>query len=618
MASIIAAHNGIGLQVVVIQSVCILAGLCKLDWPTGGMMDGYGNGDTVAEHLDRTDSAQQAAIWRKAATDYDGALVRLATMRAANKQYLLFGYVELFPRDIPVPESFSAGERPWAVPNSGGDVTLAVSALQMSVVEALAWYEEVARGRLTIPGTTPPVELVAPSLGVEPSLGRFSVGEDVPFAAQWHGGPRIHRLVPMDPPAEAVQNLGSSTAAREWLAANAGLDPFDYEEWLASLSLLAPDPLLTRVSYFTLESNPNGSERVVLQSHRRRYEHYPDADADALNLVLLQRRSSGWTEILPTSFDPDGFAIKDYPEPVSETGYAISCPVRGLLRMVPSASFVRQIGVGIGVVNAVLNVEVPSGGRRKPAARYQTNRVIEAGGVHVGDALPLSGALRIIELQEARKDRIRRQSAPQRLFGSYESDKDDLTGDDLVRMRGEAEAYVANLVAVAQRRVIFVDPDFGVREFQNYALRVMRDGVAVKILTGARHMRKALQGDDITDASAAEQTAPSAPPGVLLLRQLQHVHGKLGRGAPEVFVMPGSRKPIFHDRFLVIDDVVWASGPSFNELGERIGIISQVHEPRNVIAAVERALDRAKPLAEWVTEDQLGEPNGDRNDAAHA
>ena len=569
-------------------------------------MDGNENGDTVAEHLDRTDSAQQAAIWRKASIDYHGALVRLATMRAARKQYLLFGYVELFPRDIPVPESFRAGEKPWTVPKLGGSVTLAVSAEQMSVVGALAWYEEAARGRVTITGTTPPVELVAPPLGFEPSLGRFSVGEDVPFAAQWHGGPRIHRLVPMDPPAEAVQSLRSSTKAREWLTANAGFDPFDYEEWLASLSLLAPDPLLTRISFFTPERNPDGSERVVFQAHRRRYEHYPDADADALNLVLLQRRPSGWTEILPTPFDPDGFAIKDYPEPVSETGYAISCPVRGLLRMVPPTSLIRQISVGLGIVNTVLNVEVPAGGRRKPAASYQTSRVTESGGVHVGEALPISGTIQIIKLQEARKVRVQRQSAPQRLFGGYESDKDELSSDDLGRMRGEAEAYVANLVAMARRRVIFVDPDFGVREFQNYALRVMRDGVAVKILTGAPHMRRALQGDDITDALAAEQTAPSAPPGILLLHHLQHVQGKLGLGAPEVFVMPGSRKPIFHDRFLVIDDIVWSSGPSFNELGERIGIISQVHEPSNVIAAVERAISRAKPLVEWATEDQIG------------
>ncbi len=578
-------------------------------------MDSAEDVDPMVEHPNTAGSAHQALTWPKVTMDYHGALVRLATMRAAGKQYLLFGYVELFPRDIPVPERFTAGERPWAVRDAGGDVTLAASALPMSTADALAWYEAAARGRVTIPLIASPVEIAAPPFGVEPALGRFCVGETVPFSAQWHGGPRVHRLVPMEDPAEAIQKLESNTAAREWLAANAGFDPFEYEEWLASLSLLAPDPLLTGVGHFTYDRKATGSERVVLQAHRRHYEDYPEADAAALKLVILQRRPAGWTEVLPASFDEDGFAIKDYPEPVNETGFAISCPTRGLVRMVPPTLWMEQVSVAFGVVDAVLDVEVPSGGRRKPASRYKTGRVKEAGGVHVGEALPLSGAIRIVELQEARKDRLQRQSAPQRLFGVHDADKDDLTGDDLVRMRGEAEAYVAAIVAGAQRRVIFVDPDFGMRELQNYALRVMRDGVEVTILTGAPHMRKARPDDNAEELPPEEQTASSVPPGVLLLAQLRHVQGQLGPGAPKVLVMPSSRKPVFHDRFLVIDDVVWASGPSFNELGERIGLISQVHEPRIVIAAIERVLDRSKPLADWIAEAGLPELDRDGPDA---
>ena len=465
-------------------------------------MDSPEDSDTAAEHPDTAGSAKQVPIWPKVATDYHGALVRLATMRAAGKQYLLFGHVELFPRDIPVPGHFTAGERPWAVPNIGGDVTLAASALPMSTSDALAWYEAATHGRVTIPLTPLAIEIVAPPFGVEPALGRFCVGETVPFSAQWHGGPRLHRLVPMEDPAEAVQKLGLSAAAREWLAANAGFDPFEYEEWVASLSLLAPDPLLSGIGHFTRDRTVSGSERVVLQAYRRHYEDYPEADARALKLVILQRRPAGWTEVFPASFDKDGFAIKDYPEPVSETGFAISCPSRGLVRMVPPTLWMEQISVGFGLVDTVLDVEVPPGGRRKPASRYKTGRMREAGGVHVGEALPLSGAIRIVELQEARKDRLQRQSAPQRLFGVHETDKDDLAGDDLVRMRGDAEIrHVANLVAGAQRRVIFVDPDFGMRELQNYALRVMRDGVEVTILTGAPHMRKARPDDSAEEAS---------------------------------------------------------------------------------------------------------------------
>jgi hypothetical protein len=566
-----------------------------------------------AEHADRTGLQPRAAPWPKVTSDYHGALVRLTTMRAAKAQHLLFGYVEFFPRDTPVAEGFNAGDRPWTVPNFGGDVTLGVSALPMSVADALAWYERAAMGQVTIPGAIP-VALNAPRLGAEPALGGFCIGEAVPFAARWHDGPRTHRLVPMEDPPEAVTHLGTCAAARAWLADNAGFDPFDFEEWLGSLSLLAPDPLHTGVGHFTMGRKAYGSERAYLQAHRRHFADYPVADADALNLVLLQRRPSGWAEVLPASFDADGFVTKDSREPSSEVGYAISCPVRGLLRMAEPASRMEQINIGMGVVGTILDVEVPAGGRRKPAARYQTSRVTDTGGVQVGEALPFSGAIRLVQLQEARKDRIRRESAPQCLFGVCGAEKDDLTSDDLQQLRGKAEAYVANLVAGARRRVVFVDPDFGVREFQNYALRVMRDGVEVTVLTGAPHMRRGRAGDTTTDALGEAPTPPPAQPGVQMLQQLEHVQRVLGSGAPEVWVMPSAKKPIFHDRFLVIDDGVWALGPSFNELGERIGLISLVREPQVVIEAVEQALDRSTRLADWVAG---AESSSDEPDAPH-
>ena len=579
----------------------------------GGQMGGRQEGESAPEGAEAACLAKGPLKWPKIAADYHGAFVRLATMRAAKKQYLIFGYVELFPRDIPLPESFSAADRPWAVPGFRRGITLVVSARAMPVADALAWYGEAARGRVTIPGTRPPIDLTAPPFGVEPALGRFSVGEDVPFAPRWHSGPRIHRLVPMKDPDEAVQKLGSSAFAREWLAINAGFDPFPFEEWLGSISLLAPDPLLVGVGHFTQGRGADGSERIVLQAHRRRYAGYPEAEADVLRLVLLQRRPAGWTEVLPTSFDDEGFAITDYPEPVSESGFAISCPTRGLLRMVPPTLWMGQISVEIGHVNAVLDVEVPAGGRRKPASRYKTNRVVDASRVQVGEALPPSGAIRIVELQEARQDRIRVETAPQRLFGAHESDKEDLTEEELKALRAEAEAYVAGLVAGAQRRVVFVDPDFGLREMQNYALRPMRDRVGIKILTSAPRMRAVPRpGDSGTEPTAELQETAASPiaHGVYLLRQLRHLQSKLGHGAPEVFVMPWSGKPLFHDRFVVIDDIVWASGPSFNELGERIGLISRVHEPRSVIAAIERALLRSQSLADWIDESGLDPPAG--------
>jgi hypothetical protein len=277
-----------------------------------------------------------------------------------------------------------------------------------------------------------------------------------------------------------------------------------------------------------------------------------------------------------------------------------------------------QISVGFRLANAVLNVEVPTGGRRKPATQYTTHRFIDAGGVHVGEALPLSGAIRIVQLQEDRRDRIAIESAPQRLFGAYEIDKDELTENDLSMKRADAEDYVTGLVSAALRRVIFVDPDFGLRELQNYALRVIRDSVEVKILTSARRMRDSVAPANSPMGQSEDANLmgiPAPTHGVHLLAQLRHLHSRLGREVPEVFVMPGSNKPRFHDRFVVIDDVVWTCGPSFNELGERIGLISRAHEPRVIITAIEQVLCQSQSLADWVDQSTSQDPLDGGHDA---
>jgi len=79
--------------------------------------------------------------------------------------------------------------------------------------------------------------------------------------------------------------------------------------------------------------------------------------------------------------------------------------------------------------------------------------------------------------------------------------------------------------------------------------------------------------------------------------------------------MPGSNKPLFHDRFLVVDDIVWAFGPSFNELGERIGLISRVHEPKAVITAIIGALQQSPSLADWMAQSESQDQKASELDA---
>lgn len=284
-------------------------------------------------------------------------------------------------------------------------------------------------------------------------------------------------------------------------------------------------------------------------------------------------------------FYEDGIADLNVSEPFDALGYAIVCPERGLLRWETPTPMLRQAVLQMGVAASHLAVQVPAGGRRKPGQEYEVTRY-ETETSHVGE-LPVDGRLRLLELQERRRRRERAEAAPQRLFGVVT--KDQLSADALAQMRADAEAFVADLVASAKREVVFVDPDFGERELMHYALRVEQDAVKVRVLVGAMRLNMKLD---------FQQRDPSPTKGEVFLRQWREVASKLGGRTPEVCVMPNASTPVFHDRFLVIDDRVLASGPSFNELGERVGLISRVHHPAPVLELIRAAWEMSDTLEE--------------------
>jgi hypothetical protein len=70
----------------------------------------------------------------------------------------------------------------------------------------------------------------------------------------------------------------------------------------------------------------------------------------------------------------------------------------------------------------------------------------------------------------------------------------------------------------------------------------------------------------------------------------------------KVLVMTGEL-PTVHDRFLVIDNAVWFTGNSLNQIGERAGMMISVPAPLEVIAKLEGIMQdnlRTKPLDVWV------------------
>ena len=521
--------------------------------------------------------------WPVLLDDYHEALVRVASLRADTEQHLVFGWVELYPFDMVAPDSWFAGESPWRVPGKSS-WTCAYSAIKVSTADAVGWYSNAASGVVNIAlASSEPVYARAVGFAPEPAIGRFAVGVDAPFVFPWHDGPRIHQLVPLQKPPRTVCELGKSEPARRWLKDNLGFDPFSFDEWLGSIAIVAPDPLCASVSLFPSQRTPDGREIVSLQIVPRRSASRT-ADLSTVTLHLGERRLRAWTSVESFAAASSTYRAVTYPQSTGDIGHALACRTRGLIRFVEPYPWLTQVQLNTIVGAGAARIEVPSGGRRKPAQRYEVStRTSEITSV-VGEPVEDRARDRLNYLLSRRRKREELARAAQHVFGFHRSASP--TQADMAAKKQEAQDFIIDLVARAERRLIFVDPFFGLREMFLFALRNERDAVTPRILTGLLGLKTNV-GDTV---GFQMQT------GLALAADLKELRKRYGSRTPLIRVMPGGDASHIHDRYLLVDDEVWHCGPSFNELGERLGVIVRLPNPLEIRRMVGQMWIRSQKL----------------------
>ena len=522
--------------------------------------------------------------WAIVADDYPSALVRVAALRADGVQHLIFGWIELYPFDMTAPDGWIAGQKPWSVPGQPR-YSCTFSATKVPVRRALNWYADASRGRINIAVSNPEPVLARPlDFAPEPNPGRFNVNVDAPFVFRWHDGPRINRLVPMAGPHRALFRLSRSEKAREWLALHLGFDPFFYDEWLSGLALVAPNPICASFHVFRSARAADGKETLTLQALPRRIEG-KTADVTRLTAHVIERRGEGWSNLATASLVANGLAKLTFPQPTGAIGHALMCSDRGLLQLMEPAPWLDQIHMNLSLGYAVMDVEVPAGGRRKPANRYQiTQRSADQTSI-VGEAVDHRGAGRARTLLSRRRSRQRVLAAEQKVFGIVPGLKKPSPAEAEAKKK-EAHDFVVELVSKARRRLLFVDSFFGWREMRAFALRNEHNEVTPRILMGLQALKK-LEG---------EHPGFQHQQGAVLMADLEKLSAQLGPRAPVVRVMPGGEQSIVHDRYLIVDDEVWHCGPSFNELGERLGVMVRLPDGASVLRLVRRVWARSQSL----------------------
>ncbi len=555
--------------------------------------------------------------------DYPEAVVRLATLRADKRHHLLFAWIELYPIDTGAPENWKAGDRPWSVPTTDG-WSCGFSATRTKTLRALEWYEGLAQGLLVLAVDKVPsrTENIGP-LGPEPAFGRYNVHVEAPFVFRWHDGPRVHRLVPLAPPAAPLRRLRGIPAARDWLKKHlSGFDPYESDEWLGAAALVAPNPLCASVGMILGPSDSDGSEFIVVQLTPRRSKARGVASLASLTLHIGEKRADGWSDFISVPVPESGQFLVPLPQPIAQVASALVCRERGLLRLLEPHSWVRQTSVRPSVATSKVTVEVPAGGRRKPASEYAITRYTPTTSFAVG-ALADDTVQRILRRRRARRMALKkRQTADQKLLG-LTIPKEMASQEDIAAKRNQAKVFVIDLISKARQRVMIVDPFFDHRDFREFALRATNSSVSVRVLTSWEIQNKKAKNVLATSTSnSVDKTArlqrvvgfvlrlarrftnrsTTTLNGHVFAADIASITAGIGTQRPQVRIMPGKSKSVVHDRFLIIDRDVWLLGPSFNELGERLGVATKSVDPLSVRLLLRKIWHRSTPIESFDSE----------------
>lgn len=484
----------------------------------------------------------------------------------------------------------------------------------LTASEAVEWYRNVSPGAFLTPVPSDPAEgdarldgkPIAPSAFVDdpewPTLGvpagsdlLFSPGgpgDPAPFVPSSSGSARIHRRFGNNSGFEA---LAADIAVLAFLKRRVHIDLADYTEYLGSLALVVPDPVLRRVQHFFVPSHDGMPENLV-------YRLVPRAGQTVsnLSLTMLERRANLLSHLETVSVPSDGLIVVPRTLPVQASGYIVTHPIHGILAYQPPLPFLRSIHVSFGVVGRRVKVEAPkSDSPQAEAASYDVPELADEHPIVVGEKTPMSDLARVIQAEAARGRRAEAKRYDQTWFDHGQ--------------RSAALVFIRTRISRARDYVLVADPYFGGRQALQFLHAVPRIEVDLTILTS----RLAFEGEETEDAAARAQDNKKSE-GTYIgangsrsrkkrdaeARRLADftasmaTFNKRGMKNASAFVLLRKIPPL-HDRFLVIDGTVWFLGNSLNALGDRASLILQVPDSEPIVERLLRMKAQALSFEDY-------------------
>ena len=523
--------------------------------------------------------------------DFQWAVIRLATLQIKRGEAgrLLFATVTLLTPDRP-PPSKMAGYEDKRLGKT--EIKVCFRRTVLTAQNAVDWYRSLGENpRTPIPSREVDIEkkidgvsisvsnfiddLIWPNLGLPVGNSLFTrpSGGSTPAPFIGNTSARLHRRFG---DTEGFDSLLDNDAALAFVARRLHVNLRDYSEYLGSVALVVPDPIIKQIDNFLLPAGDGCNERIFY-----RFIPRPGQTLHGLKITMFDEQAHLLSNFEMREVPADGIIDVDKGSCFGSYGYVVTHPVHGVLLYHPPVGFLRQIGLKMNIVNQVRKVSVPMGESRKSLqTEYCVSRQ-QIGPCSIIGEQPtvLNANVRIGVAVIQREKAVNAARFDQRWFGNG--------------TREEAMAFVRARVGRARSRIIVADPYFGRLQVPQYLLAITSDTVKVKIFTS----RLAFEGVCTPeDDQEAESSSPAKTPQVEKLEQFNAEIERIkqeGNADVEVMILTG-KSPVLHDRFLVVDDEVWFMGNSFNTLGDRASMIIKIPNPDEVLHELEKMFNQAE------------------------
>ncbi len=513
------------------------------------------------------------------------AVVRLTTFQEQRKQpaRVLFATVTLLSHGRPLPSPMNDVEQ-CSIRETGQSIFFRRTIL--SKQDAIDWYRSLGNGQEKAPMPTRQEDRIGkdgvnifvssltdnpiwPHIGLPMGKGLFAqpMGGDHPAPFMGNIPARVHRRFGNH---EGFNALLADDHAVAFVARRMHINLQQYPEYLGSVALIAPDPIIQQIDNFMIPADEKHGERIFY-----RFIPRPGQTLEDLRITTFDEQAHLLTSFETNAIPTDGVLVVDKGSCTGQYGFVVTHPVYGILAYSPPTGFLRQINFRMHATGGGTKISVPiSDAKNSTRMEYlAADRPQIASNSTIGDSPDASNVnARVANAASQREKLANAVRHGQRWFANGS--------------REDAMRFIQSEIGRAQFRVMVADPYLAGLQLGQFLYAISEGTAELTLLTSGLAFNS--RNETKTKLDMLEG----------FTGQLTQLEAHL-KATVNVYVISAA---VLHDRFLVIDNDVWFLGNSLNALGDKASMIVKVPNPDEIIEHLNIMRQQADSLDSYIAD----------------